>query len=392
MAATQGGRVTFKVGTQVFSRWTHMTIVRDMHEIAASFELRLLDPGRLPDATVPPISCGQACSIALDGETVLVGRVEVTEIRETGTTLDMTICGRDATGLLTSGAANPTGPAEYKGLTLTQIASAICAPYGVTARAEVDVGAPFTRFSIHPHQTALAAIENAARQRSTLVTSDGVGGLVLTRGGNTRAPWHLVRGENLHELHRREDWRRRFSDVFVKGQSDRGAGARAGGAASASLSDEPVATPGAPGGTASAGILMTGHATDPEIPYWHPHVRLTRSQAGMSSTQAQAEWQVRVFRGEAQTPQYTVLDWRAGPPVGSGAPALWRPNAEVAVYDPPAGLDKDMLIAGVTYRMDERGVATVLRLVGLGAYDLVNEAERRRGHTGAPRHRRGARD
>ena len=84
---------------------------------------------------------------------------------------------------------------------------------------------------------------------------------------------------------------------------------------------------------------MTGHARDPEITRYRPHVRLTRSQSGMSSTQEQAEWAVRVARGMAQSLTVTVLDWRAG-----ADRVLWKPNQLAAVYDPYSGTDKDMLI------------------------------------------------
>ena len=60
----------------------------------------------------------------------------------------------------------------------------------------------------------------------------------------------------------------------------------------------PTAAPAAPKGTASAGIVMTGHARDPEITRWRPFVKLTKTQSGMSTLQEQAEWQVRVLRGE----------------------------------------------------------------------------------------------
>jgi prophage tail gpP-like protein len=385
----ESGRVALTIGSAVFNQWTKVSIVRDLHDLAGSFELELLDPGRLPGATVPPIRWGDACTVSIDGETVLTGYVDDTERDETDTSLRMMVKGRDYTGDLVDCMANPTGPTEYKGLTLLQITTALCAPFGIPVRADIDVGAPFTKFVINPCWTVLAAIEAGARQRSALTTSDGVGGLVLTRGGSTRAPWHLVRGENLHRLHEHISGRHRFSDIFVKGQSARGAGARTSGSAAANLSAAPNAaatpSPTIPG----AGILMTGHAQDPEVKRWRPFVKMTRSQSGMTSVQEQAEWLVRVNKGRTVDLKYTVLDWRAGPPSGVGpAPqlgGLWRPNAVSAVYDPPAELNKDMLIAGVHYKMDEKGVVTELRVVDVTAYDQINEAARSRGAFGVPK-------
>jgi prophage tail gpP-like protein len=93
----------------------------------------------------------------------------------------------------------------------------------------------------------------------------------------------------------------------------------------------------------------------------------------MSSVQEQAEWALRVARGQSDLLRYVVLDWRDGPSNG-----LWMPNQVTAVFDPYAGFDKDMLIAGVEYVFGPEGMFTMLRIVGVTAYDRINEPQRRR--------------
>ncbi len=377
----ESGRVALIIDGRVFDRWTSVDVGRDLREIAGTFSLRLLDKGRFPGATAPRINRGDACTVAIDGETVLSGWIDVVEINEEGDTLDMSVQGRDVTGDLVDSAAAPDGPAEYRNIDLLAFATAICKPFSIPVKADIDVGAPFDTLSLQPHDKALEAIESAARQRSALVTSDGVGGLLLTRGGITRAPASLVRGGNIAGLHRRDDGTHRFSDVYVKGQSARGAGCRRGSRAAASLATTPSA-PTTPAGTASAGILITGHAQDPGVTRYRPFVKLTRSQSGMTSAQEQAEWLVRVFQGQALELDYRVLDWRAGEPSGTGPVpqlgALWRPNTVVPVYDPLVDIAGDMLIAGARYQMSDKGLLTQLRIVGLSAYEQVNEAYHRR--------------
>ena len=46
------------------------------------------------------------------------------------------------------------------------------------------------------------------------------------------------------------------------------------------------------------------------------------------------------------------------------------------MWDPYAGIDKDMLIAGCDYGFSESGLVTKLRLVGVTAYDRINESVR----------------
>jgi prophage tail gpP-like protein len=121
----------------------------------------------------------------------------------------------------------------------------------------------------------------------------------------------------------------------------------------------------------AAGIQMTGHAVDPEVTRWRPSVRMVRTQSGSSTQQQQAEWAVRVARGESTGLRYSVLDWRANG-------TLWRPNTTVRVLDPYAGIDDTMLIRAVSYRIGPDGPQpqtpiTDIDVVGLTAFDRIDE-------------------
>lgn len=383
-----GGRVTLQVAGRKLVRWTSMRTARDLKEIAGSFQLEYLDSARNraagglltgADPGLPAIAAGMPVTLLIDEEPVLVGYIDDLDLEWDGLTLRRAqIVGRDKTGDLVDCAAAPEGPAEFRNLTLLQIAQKICAPFGIRVRADVDIGAAFDRLAINPHETALATLEKAARQRTVLLVSDGTGGLLLTRGGTSRAPSPLRVGELVQHVRYHDSWRGRFSDTYVKGQTD---GHRKRGAAAATLSHTvvpfaPGPPPDLPKTSEASTVLMTGHARDPEITRYRPHVRTTRTQSGMSTTQEQAEWAVRVARGMGQNLIFQVLDWRAGPDK-----ALWRPNQLSAVYEPYSGTDKDMLIAGVSYLLGPDGLKTELRLVGPTAFDRINEAERRRHHS-----------
>ena len=273
-------------------------------------------------------------------------------------------------------AALPRGPAEFHGVDLLHVAQTVCAPFGISVRAETDVGEAFERLAVAPHETALAFLEKAARQRSVLLVSDGVGGLLLTKGGSTQGPAALTIPGNVQAVEFKDSEQGRFSDVFVKGQTD---GHKTHGPTPAldstvvPIDDDSSAPPPSATITQAATVLMTGYAMDPEITRWRPTVRLTRTQSGMSTTQEQAEWAVRVARGLGTQLTYSVLGWRAGP-----QNTLWRPNQVVDVVDPWSGLDKPMLISGVRYRYGAEGETAQLSLVGVTAFDRINEAQKRR--------------
>jgi prophage tail gpP-like protein len=184
------------VGGTVFASFTEVEIARDLAEFCGSFAVTAWAPARsraflggasnlrdLADAAV-----GQQARLEIDGEVALVGWVEDLDAETAGEDLVFRIAGRDRAGDLVDCAAAPDGPGEYRDLTLTEIVARIAQPFGLSVRAEVDVGPRFARFGIEPDELAYAAISKACRQRAILCVSDGVGGLVLTRSGNARAP------------------------------------------------------------------------------------------------------------------------------------------------------------------------------------------------------------
>jgi prophage tail gpP-like protein len=376
-------RVTIKIGAVVLSAFTGVTIGHDLDSIASTFAVKCLDTARLRNAlkvhlatwqaAIGPLGPGLKCTVSIDKTVVLVGWIDRIRGRWTGIDLTCEIVGRDVTGDLVDCMPLPEGPAEFHNVDLLAIAKAVCKPFGIVARADTDIGAPFERLSFYIHETAMSALEKAARQRAVLVTSDGVGGLLLTKAGTTRGPAPLTIGGNVQEMDFDLTWERRFSDYYIKGQSANGRlGLAAMDATVAAGAGDHAPTSGA---TGRGHVLMSGHAIDPEIARYRPTVRTVRTQSGMDSVQEQAEWLLRVAKGQSDRRNYHVLDWRDGPKQD-----LWLPNQLVAVYDPFIGIDGDMLIAGVRWLFDERGARTEMRLVGKTAYDRIHEAARRRGH------------
>jgi prophage tail gpP-like protein len=182
------------------------------------------------------------------------------------------------------------------------------------------------------------------------------------------------------------DWTQRFSDYYVKGQTNQTvqrkglsapmnatldpSGEAAPGTTPPATSSGPIAANATSGPTIteSTSTIMTGHVTDPEITRYRPTVRQVRTQSGAATVQQQADWALRVQKGMSQTLNYRVLDWRAG-----AASALWLPNALSRVTDGYGDLDKDMLISGGSYVYNAQGEMTDLELAGPTAFDRIDE-------------------
>jgi prophage tail gpP-like protein len=375
--------LTLTVAGRVFSRWSSVRLTRDLKQICGVFELDLFDGARemalaspfTPLAEAVVIQPGLPCQIAIDGEPVLRGWIEDADTTWADGRRGLRVRGRDMVGDLVECSAFPDGPAELRNIGLLEVARRVCQPFGITVRAETDLGAPFSLVACYPHETALSLLEKLARQRGVLVVSDGVGGLVFTRAGVQAAASPLRIGELIQHASLRNSWRGRFSRIVVKGQSDQTAlhtdGAALGHGVAAAGAPPATPTPSLAQGAAVA-IVMQGSATDPAITRYRPSVRMTRTQSGMSTLQEQAEWAVRVARGQGYHYEATVLGWRAGP-----QNALWRPNTLAAVWDPYAPIDEQMIISRVVYQAEERGLTTHLTLEGKTAFDRVDEAVRR---------------
>ncbi|TVR05673.1 MAG: Mu P family protein [Salinarimonadaceae bacterium] len=378
--------VSASVAGMVLARWTAVDIIRDLSEISGSFILTLRDDIRSraswPYGTpgeIGPMLLSQRVEISIHGELYLVGWAEdVIPDASEGEAI-LTISGRDLTGDLADCAAGPEGPVEFANVTLEDLAGQLCAPFGISVRADVDTGAPFEKATIDAAETVLSAIEKHARQRGVLVTSDGVEGLLLTRSGQTRAPSDIrFPGPGVKRSSARFSTRDRFSDYFVKGQTEKAGGKRAKAAPLTPattpqervrryLAGDPASSEG--GSKEAAGVAILGHARDREISRWRPHVAMMKSKGSADGAQKQAEWMERVHRARGEEPSHELHPWR-------WQGGLWRPNALVHVSDSFLRVDRDFLIAGVDLVFDEdNGETASLRLVGPEAYDPEEDAE-----------------
>lgn len=423
--------IALHVAGQVFTDWTSAEITRSLTDVSGSFRLDYDDQVRMQGVrprnraagALTRIDPGLEARIEIDGELVLLGWIEDVAFEVSGDQVQASLAGRDRTGDLVDCSANPHGPVEYRGLTLLDLATKLCAPFGIPVRADVDVGAPFAEFALDVGEPLLSALDKASKQRAVMIVSDGVGGLLLTRSGRRRAPAPLRLPGNAVSVGARLSSRERFSDYYVKGQTRQGRG-RGGaqgkpaldstampltarpvpGTATAAQAQRPVsAVPldstahplsvELPEVTVTAKRVQVGrrveqavapaagHARDPVVTRYRPRVWLARTQSGGAPLQMLADWRMRLARGHADQQMWTVAGFRDG-----RDDRLWRPNEAVSVE--VGGEDgSDMLVQGVVYSQDDQGSRSVLTVVGSEAYDqepLPGPARRHAGSRASP--------
>ncbi len=378
--AVQSG-IVLRIEGVPYDRWNSAACDRNLKDFSGSYDFSMRDVrqsnGTFQYASTGPllkIKLGQKVEVLVDGEVQIVGFLEGVERDVDESRAEIRISGRDKTGDLVDCAALDDGPAEFKNVKLEEAVKRIAAPYGITVRSEIDTGEPFARYGLDLSETAFSAIEKGARGRHALVLSDGVGGIVITRTGKTRAPADLNMPGNVKRSHGKFGHFKRHSKHTVHGQGEKAGKSRSGKPL------DSTAEPLSPGdrhegdGSATAmerkGTAAKGVAADDEIKRHRPIVHLARTKSDHASANDEADGRMRKARAESEELTHTV--------VGFGVDGkLWKVNQMASVSDDYQDIYRDLLITRVKNRQDEGGKLTELTLMSPEAFDKLPVGKRR---------------
>lgn len=320
-----------------YGGWIRAEITRSIEAVAGAFKLTVSGLGQGEPAGLP-IKPGDECKVTVGGETVITGHVDDVEIAYDAGRHDITVAGRDATGDLVDCSIVMEG-GEWKNRVLYQIAVDICGPFGIGVVTNAPVGMPFDTLRHQKGETAFELLERAARMRGVLMTSDGLGNLVITGAGEMKVFTVLERGVNILAAKGLFSQRERFSGYIVIGQK-----------AGNNLFS----------GTAASEIVAD--ADDNGVKRYRPLIIQTEEPGDARALKERAEWERNVRAGRANRITYTVAGWEHD--LG-----LWRPNELVTVRDSWMGLDGETLLIGtVKFIIDEKGSRTELVLAPKAAF------------------------
>lgn len=320
-------KVTLKVAGQQFDGWTSVSVSKGIKNPAAAFSLEYAKRSDQP-FTPPSIPTGAACEVLIGGETVITGFVDATNPAFDAASRSLRVEGRDkAADLVDCSALN--APGTWKARTLIQIAADLVGPFGIAVSARADVGAAFKSFAVQQGETVWEALERLARFRGLLAVSTPAGAVEFIQPGQRRAAFSLVQGQQLLSATAGHDARDRFSRYILKGQS--AGDDEVNGAAAASPSAE---------------------ATDAAITRYRPMLIVAEEQATLASLRARAGWEASVRAAVGERVDLTVQGWRD--PAG----AIWAADLVVPVTAPWIDVDGDLLIADVTFNLDNDGGST----------------------------------
>lgn len=312
-----------------------------------------------PEYTPLPFTGGENCEVIVDGETVLVGHIEVVSVSYDAGSHNISIQGRDNLSDLVDSTLGAMEDIRADGLTLKKLIEAVIKKLGLSIRVideanpkafnmAEDLAAP------EPGDNAFAFIEKYSRKRQVLITSNAAGNLVITTNRGIRADGriqHFIGAEDNNVL----------SSSFTYDITGRYRSYRV-------VSGQNPVTLNMAGDTDISSIVdQNGSAIDSEIRTGRQLVIVSEAPFGGVDCAARAKWEADIRKARGLTYSVKVPGWRVGIDTG----ALWQVNRVYQIVDDYAGKFEPMLCNSITFSYDaQSGSETSLGFVRRNAYTL----------------------
>ena len=336
--STDENKAILYINGQTYDGWEGVSIQRNLEAISGGFSVKVFDKWRQSQSewTIKP---GDEVRVKIGSDTLINGYVDSVSGSFTKDNRSITVEGRDKSGDLVD-CSIVSEESQYKDKTLTELATIFCEPFGISVEEETDVGEPFKKWDIQQGESVFDNLDRMAKLRGVLIVSKPDGNIKIVRSGDDRADDEIVQGENLLSGSVSYDHSDRFSEYVVKGQS---AGNDNTNGKNASQNKD--------------------QATDEGVKRYRPLLVIGEGSSDKTTVKDRAQWEAttRAARGFRLT--VNIAGWRQS----SGK--LWEVNQKVKTKAEFAGINKSLLIAGVTYVKDlDEGTITVLELVRPDSY------------------------
>lgn len=351
--------VSIEIAGRQFLGWKEVTITRSLESLCASFNFSYTDAWAFttPDNLVSKvvsysnkkwyINAGDACQIFIDGELILTGYVDAVGASIDSSNRNFTASGRDKTCDLVDSSASAERWETWQNLTITQIANNICKKFDITLLLDsyaLSIGNKFQSISSNG-QTAHEILDDMAKQRGILLTTSEKGELVLTRPGIRRSKTHLIEQQNVISASISVDHKNRFSKYYVYGQA---------------IGDALLST-----NETSAVRKSRSSATDEGVSRYRPKITQDDNSTSNLEAQKRVQWQAKYNAAKGTQVNVTVPSWRQG---DKASDPLWKVNELVFVQIPSIGINEELLVQSVSYKLSEGGTTTDISLTRTDAW------------------------
>lgn len=309
--------VSLLIGGRAHSTWERYEIDSDLRIPADAWSLEFGAVG----GRFPSVAEAALVDLRVDGEQVLVGRVDDI-VEESGRgVLSFSLEGRDLAGLLTD-CSSPIFTAKQ--VTLAEVVAGVVKPLGIS-RVRIDAADTRVRdrVSIQPGETAWQTLTNAAEAAGLWPWMEPDGTLVVGGPDYTTPPVTSLisrrsgQGNNIKSCRRVRSMSSRYSDITVLGQAH-GTALNAGQNA------------------------IKAHVRDSAVSVYRPLIIVDSDVESLANAQARARKALSDARLEGMDLVVTVKGHR------TADGQLWRPGQRIHV------LSEDHDIDGVFFLMGRK--------------------------------------
>jgi prophage tail gpP-like protein len=331
--------LSLHINDRIFSDWTEVNIVRSLDQLASSFGLAITDLWSYDDEPIP-LREGSACTIYAGTTKFLSGYVDGVQVTYDANNHNLSVFGRSKLGDLVDCSVYVEG-GQFRESSLEDIATAVCAPFGISVVSERLVRGSFRRFATQESETCYETINRAAKAVGATVTESGNGNLLIPGQIRLRSSTVLEYGKNILKGSLNGSWADRYSEYTVTSQN--------------SGSDEWF------GKDASQ---ISASVEDDTVDRYRPLRIVSEAQVDGSGASTRAKWERNTRAARAQRVSYTVRGWEDGY-------GFWSPGTLVPVKDRLFNIDTDLLLVTANFTKNNSGTTTTLELTMPEAYNVL---------------------
>lgn len=329
--------VTLRANGYALAGWESVSIRRSVDEACSSFALAVSQ--RYAIGNPIPLRNGDAVEVYIGDDKVITGWVDVVEPSIAATSHSISVSGRSKTCDFVDCSAVDL-PLRWRKRRVEQIAQDLAKAFGLRVRTVGSTGTALARFAVEHGETCYAALDRAINDRFLLVTDDAEGDLVIASFGSfPRSTTQIVEGQNMLSGKSRADSSKIYSDIRVKGQRV--------------------------GNDQDYGVMVsdvTGQALDTEARRYRPLAINMSGPASPKLAKSRAVWEAKTRMAKSLLTSVEVQGWR------QGDGRLWAAGELVNVRSDSLGIDGDLLIAAIDYKLDAQGTRAALELAIPEAY------------------------
>lgn len=357
--------IVLEVGGREYANWTEIEISRSMKDLSGVFSFRAVSDRKIPF----PIERMQPVKALINGRPVVTGYVDRIVISYKAGSHSISVEGRDRTCDIIDSKVDHTIEFEAP-VTLEEVINKTLSSIGVSDVKVINKAPnlePFEKgelVSAHIGQGGYEFMDQYAKKRQVVLTSDGNGNIVITRASTTSTPIRFLNKtinpngteNNILAASVTYDDSDRYNKYNFHTQGNP-SGDR-------DLEDGPEEL-----------TTREGYWEDEEVRSSRAYHEVSESANSKDKVVDRAKWEGMIRKAKSMTYTCTVVGH--SPYSEGGEP--YEPNTLVNVEDDFSDVRLELLLVSVTYTLDVySGSTTKFELMTREAFNLINKKDEQR--------------